>query len=299
MTMDVCHFGVARRQLGRSRVPYWSVNASFLNDEHHQIINQIHPKERVPGQRVSVHRLYTGSGEMSRAEIETKIAEYAVKLAQLDGPESKRVKKRVLQALGKLKKQLLECGGSGTPSHESASSAISSSAGAAASTGQDDKNNEDSSNSSSANQHQLTRKQLKSKLKLLNKELAEYAQKKQLKLAKKRFNWGLKKGMEPDKHTFANMINCYVRCGDMVGALGQISLMKTNHVVPNVVIYTTLLKGYADSGDLTGAKALLFEVMTQVEHSLSPFISRNFQTTGCLFCLSALSLSLDLSRSLS
>ena len=210
---------------------------------------------------------------MKRTEIEAKIAEYAAKLAQLDGPESKRVKKRVLQALGKLKKQLLECGGGGgVVKHESSSSAVSSSSSAedAASTRQDDQDNDnDNSNSSSTHQQQqLTRKQLKSKLKLLNKELAEYAQKKQLKLAKKRFNWGLKKGMEPDKHTFANMINCYVRCGDMNGALGQISLMKTNNVIPNVVIYTTLLKGYADSGDLTGAKTLLFEVMTQVLHCL-------------------------------
>ena len=226
---------------------------------------------------------------MKRAEIEAKIAEYAVKLAQLDGPESKRVKKRVLQALGKLKKQLLECEGGGTVSHESSSSVVGLSTREA---GQDDNDHESSSNSSSTNQQQLTRKQLKSKLKLLNKELAEYAQKKQLKLAKKRFNWGLKKGMEPDKHTFANMINCYVRCGDMVGALGQISLMKINNVIPNVVIYTTLLKGYADSGDLTGAKALLFEVMTQVLHSLSLFIKRTFLSIDCMLYFTAVVLSL-------
>ena len=100
--------------------------------------------------------------------------------------------------------------------------------------------------------------------------------------------------MEPDKHTFANMINCYVRCGDMVGALGQISLMKINNVIPNVVIYTTLLKGYADSGDLTGAKALLFEVMSQVLHSLSLFNKRIFMSTDCLFYVITLLLSFSL-----
>jgi pentatricopeptide repeat protein len=186
------------------------------------------------------------------SELNKKIAEYALKLEQLTGPEDKRVKKRVLQALGKLKKQLA---GLGSSTDITDDVEIEGSL-------------EDEENSIQKKQKittapavpeiTLTRKQLKAKLKLLNKELAEYAQKKQLKLAIKRYNWGVKKGMEPDKHTFANLMNAYVRCGDLDGALSQFTTMQKMSIEGNIVIYTTLLKGYCDRGDLIGASNLLF-----------------------------------------
>lgn len=174
-----------------------------------------------------------------RAEIERKIFEYATKLEQLNGPDDKRVKKRVLQALGKLKKSLLSLdtdgGGGGDNSDEI-----------------------EGTSAQPSTDNILSRKQLKAKLKLLNKELGEYAQKKQLKTAVKRFSWGVRKGMEPDKHTYANLMNCYVRCGDLNGALLQLEAMKNANIPSNIVIYTILLKGYCDIGDLSGAQKLLF-----------------------------------------
>ena len=136
---------------------------------------------------------------MRREEIESKIAEYAAKLNNLLNPEDKRVKKRVLQQLGKLKKQLNEVDNN---TDITINSPLQSS------------NNADSSNGSLT---LLTKGHAKMKLKLLNKELAQLAKKKQLKLAIKRFNWGVNKGLPVNVHTYSNLLNAYVRCGDIDG----------------------------------------------------------------------------------
>ena len=183
-----------------------------------------------------------------KAEIERKISEYAVRLVDLNGPDDKRVKKRILQALGKLKKQLASLD----------SSSVNCSVAEEDDEANDNADTLDESIDLKATDVVLSRKHLKAKLKLLNKELADYAQKKQLKLAVKRFSWGVRKGMEPDKHTYANLLNCYVRCGDLDGALQQFKLMRDAKLSPNIVIYTTLLKGFCDRGDLAGAQNLLF-----------------------------------------
>jgi pentatricopeptide repeat protein len=198
------------------------------------------------------------------SEIERKIADYAAKLATLEGPENKRVKKRVLAQLGKLKKELKLFTNAAVKIHGDkyvADSGLSE---------PDEKNTEGT----------LSRKHLKGKLKLLNKELADYAQKKQLKTAIKRFSWGVRKGMEPDKHTYANLLNCYVRCGDLEGALQRFADMREANLIPNIVIYTTLLKGYCDIGDLSGAKNLLFTEM--LEKNILPGIRTvNTFIRGC------------------
>jgi hypothetical protein len=48
------------------------------------------------------------SNLLSKHELEEKIRVNAERLGQLTAPEDKRIKKRVLQTLGKLKKQLAE-----------------------------------------------------------------------------------------------------------------------------------------------------------------------------------------------
>lgn len=192
-----------------------------------------------------------------KTDTERKISEYVAKLETLNGPEDKRVKKRVLAALGKLKKELLSL------------DSLSSNATSDGEKGNSSVENENVAKGKT-DDVVLSRKQLKVKLKFLNKELADFAQKKQLKLATKRFSWGVRKGMEPDKHTYANLINCYVRCGDLDGALKQFIDMKAAKLAPNIVVYTILLKGYCDKGDLSGAQSVLFTEMPACK--LSPGI---------------------------
>jgi pentatricopeptide repeat protein len=192
-----------------------------------------------------------------KTDTERKIAEYVAKLETLNGPDDKRVKKRVLAALGKLKKELIGL------------NSLSSSSTSDGERGNASVENENVAIGKS-DDVVLSRKQLKVKLKFLNKELADFAQKKQLKLAVKRFSWGVRKGMEPDKHTYANLINCYVRCGDLDGALKQFVEMKAAKLAPNIVVYTILLKGYCDRGDLSSSQSVLFTEMPAC--NLSPGI---------------------------
>jgi pentatricopeptide repeat protein len=124
-------------------------------------------------------------------------------------------------------------------------------------------------------EHQVSRKQMKMKIKLLNKELSELAQRKQLKTGLKKFHAALNKGYEPDAHTYANLLNLYVRCGDVAGAMNMFHThIEATHpqadtqtitqstetlIPPNIVIYTTLLKGLCESGDMNGAKAMFYD----------------------------------------
>jgi len=78
---------------------------------------------------------------------------------------------------------------------------------------------QEDNNLESESTQQYTPSQAKMKLKLLHKELAQYAQKKLLNVAVKKFQWAIRKGLPVNIHTYANMLNAYVRCGDMEGDL--------------------------------------------------------------------------------
>ena len=232
-----------------------------------------------------------------RQEIEGKILSYSQKLKSLNGPEDKRIKKRALQAIGKLNKELAELSApSNVAVTNKKSNDTASSKRKREDNDNDDNDDEGEGASEQQQQQQLTRKQLKAKLKLLNQELGELALKKQLSLARKRFSWGVKKGMEPDVHTYTNLLNCNVRCGDMEGAAAVMREMTSSGnqqlllqqqqkgrgvggknknsqqqqrkpVLPNVVTYTTLLKGYCDAGMMREARALMFGEMVEVSKS--------------------------------
>lgn len=192
-------------------------------------------------------------------EIREKIAAYASKL---QGELTPRVKKRVLQSLGKLKKQLKEA-------EESGNITVDADAG-----DEEDDDAVDDGNTrkkpkveGQAGRPEIgpdgaiigNRKKWKAKIKLLNMELANLAQKKQLKMAKKRFNWGINKGIHEfyDVHTYTNLLNCYVRCKDLEGATQLLNRMIEVGVTPNVVTYTALLKGYCEAGDIAKGRDLL------------------------------------------
>ncbi len=61
----------------------------------------------------------------------------------------------------------------------------------------------------------------KAKIMLLNKDLSDFCKKKQLKSAIKRFNQAVRKGLKPDIHSYSNLMNCYVRCGQVAGAMAS------------------------------------------------------------------------------
>jgi pentatricopeptide repeat protein len=195
--------------------------------------------------------------------INFKYTEQASRLTSTEANESKRVKKRILQNLGKLKKQLADVQSRlcAEPQAEGAVELVAK----------------------SIDTQYTTRKQKKLKRRIINNELADCAKRKTYKVAYKRFIYALNHGkyrivyfmsshliyiptslmclhyigIVPDVHTLTNMINVCVRCGEIRKAVKFYNIMISSDICPNIVTYTTLLRGYADSGDFDGTVALL------------------------------------------
>ena len=179
------------------------------------------------------------------SEIEDQIKYYAGRLAEVPNGESedssKRIRKRINQRLGKLKKELAALQENGVRKIAPV----------------DDRLSNDTSSRSQQGQQPPSRKELKLKLRILNQELSDCAQKKNLKFAKKRFNWALKRGL-PDVHTYTNMINVHARCQDIQGAEKLLHDMIAHGIPPNIVAYTAFLKGCCEVGDMHKARELYF-----------------------------------------
>jgi pentatricopeptide repeat protein len=175
-------------------------------------------------------------------DLRVKIAGHAARLDSLNGADGKRIRKRVLATLGKLKKDL-------------ADAEIREASGANKRARVEEAG--DMGSEPTLADVVVPKKQLKAKLHLLNKELADFAQKKQLKNAVKSFTKAQKRGIPVDVHSFANLINVYVRCGDIDSAQRQVGEMNKLNILPNGVLLTTLIKGYCENGDITAAKEIL------------------------------------------
>lgn len=93
----------------------------------------------------------------------------------------------------------------------------------------------------------------------LNKEISTFANRKELSSA-----WNLFKeaynGDRANIHTYAAMANAAVRCGDMKIAEEVLSLMQAKRVPKDVIICTTLLKGYCSQCSVSKAMALFNEM---------------------------------------
>lgn len=104
----------------------------------------------------------------------------------------------------------------------------------------------------------LTRKQMKAKVKLFNKDLVKYALNKQLKKAVKEFSFYKNNKFPLDIHSYTNLMNIHIRCLDIDGAqkiYDTILLELRNNI--NEVTITTLLKGYCEVGDMNRAYEIL------------------------------------------
>ena len=109
-------------------------------------------------------------------DLKSRIAEQAERLTNLPtADDNRRIRKRILQNLGKLKKQLeaaVESSDQSTPVGSDSTQSVAP----------------------------LSNKKAKLKLKIINGEIAEYALKKQLKLARKRFDWLTRHSIKPGGH---------------------------------------------------------------------------------------------------
>eukprot|EP01032_Pedospumella_encystans_P027485 gene27485-31064_t len=171
---------------------------------------------------------------------------------------SKRIKKRLIQKLGKLKKELADLTGGGGANTTSDDVTLGKRKVNGDGDGDDE---EDEGEVKEAPAAPMSKEERKVKLRLLNKDLAEFAQKKQLTFARKRFEQAVRKDLRVDVHSYTNLINAYVRCSDLEGAEQTLQRMIQNSITPNLVTYTTLLKGYSESGDMSEAGRIYFEAL--------------------------------------
>ena len=94
------------------------------------------------------------------------------------------------------------------------------------------------------------------------RQIAMFAQQKQLQKAVDTYQQLVDAGLRPTSYTFSALINAYVLAGDVSGGERVMSEMRAAGCVPNVVTYTTLLKGHCAVGDLDAASALLLQMTT-------------------------------------
>ena len=143
------------------------------------------------------------------------------------------------------------------------------------------------SNGITASVNKTKRKVSKTKTHILNGELAILARKKHLKQALKCFKHAEAKGfvyftlfliffsskmlfvyltgMKLDAHSYTNILNGYVRCGDMSGALEWFKGMIDSSINPNIVTLTTLLKGFCEAGQLKEASDIFFNYILGIK----------------------------------
>lgn len=93
-----------------------------------------------------------------------------------------------------------------------------------------------------------------------NRELARYASRKDLSSARELYDRAQSEGWA-NTHTYCSMINACVRCGDMNGGREVFAQLKNRKFEPDVVSYTTMMKGYCQEGNIEEAKRLFDEMI--------------------------------------
>ncbi|RHY26797.1 hypothetical protein DYB32_007285, partial [Aphanomyces invadans] len=113
----------------------------------------------------------------------------------------------------------------------------------------------------------------------LNKELAQFASRKQLPEAQAVFENAVAKRLA-NSYTYVNMMNVCVRCGNLAQAATVFESMKAAKFAPDVVAYTTLIKGLCGEGRLTDA----MQHVRAMERAKVPLNIRTVNTLlrGCI-----------------
>lgn len=108
-----------------------------------------------------------------------------------------------------------------------------------------------------------------------NNEIAALAKRKELTQAMRLFDAAVSEGLA-NSHTYAAALNANIRCGSIDGAEGVLLAMKKAGRKRDVIIYTTMMKGYCGSNQLSKALDLL------VNMSKSPNSQPNVRTINTL-----------------
>jgi len=212
--------------------------------------------------------------------LQQRLQAHNVRLA-LTGKDAlnKRQKRRIMQKVSKLKKEMTMISGGSSSSSESSSTSTSTTATSTTTSTSTTpivggkRPAQDSSTTSPTKRTKpnaivvpsLNRAQRKKKIVGTNNRLKELARRKQLVKAEQCFRRAQKSGLL-DVHTYTNMLNVYVRIGSVDRALTIFREMPLRRLQPNVVTYTTLLKGLGAAARF----ATMDHILTQMTTSNPP-----------------------------
>jgi pentatricopeptide repeat protein len=110
----------------------------------------------------------------------------------------------------------------------------------------------------------------------LNNDIAMHAKRKELGEAMALFHSAIEKG-SANSHTYAAAINANIRCGRIDGAENVFELMKKKGRKPDVIICTTMMKGYCSIGRVDRAMSVLDDMTNK-----KPIITPNIRTINTL-----------------
>lgn len=130
------------------------------------------------------------------------------------------------------------------------------------------------------------KKKLKAKMRLINQELSDLAQRKRMAEVERKFLWILRKGLPFDIHTCSIVMNAYSRCQEiekMEDLIEFMSKLDSKRFSANEVTLTTVLKGYCESGNILRAFEILDNNFSKLNiepniRALSTFLR------GCIKC---------------
>ena len=125
-------------------------------------------------------------------------------------------------------------------------------------------------------------KRRRSRVEAVTRDIGTYARHKQLRRACSAFvDLIARDGMVPTPYTYASLLNAYVNTGVMDGAEALIERMSEVGCAPNVVAFTTMLKGYMLVADVEAA----WKLLDGMRHRVAPDIRAiNTYIRVCVRC---------------
>ena len=233
----------------------------------------------------------------SKEELEVRLQELLKKVETLRAKEKKSARARIFHSIGKVRRSLQMYDNSGEGRSSRNAPDLSAHSGSEQRCDQDTSGERQRSkrrkqaqaaapsekpDPPAAKGPKETRKKMKQRLQLLNKQIAIHGQRKQLTKALKVYEQIRSEGLTPSGYTHTNLINAFVRSGDIDGAMQQLNAMQAAGEPPNVVTYTALIKGMCSLGNLRGAENLLTQMSAHRPPLLPNLRTINTLLRGCV-----------------
>jgi pentatricopeptide repeat protein len=115
-----------------------------------------------------------------------------------------------------------------------------------------------------------------------NNEISRLSSRKDLQGCQRLYEAAVAEKGGANTHTYCAMINAYIRCGDMSGAVVVFDDLKKRKFEPDVVSYTTMIKGYCQLANDIDSALKLFEEMILISSRKKTKIFPNIRTVNTI-----------------